>query len=122
MNRIVHFEIHSDDPESTRRFFDDVFGWRFTRWDGPEEYWLADTGPGEDPGINGGLMRSDDRQPRIVNTLQVSSVDRYTARVIQHGGRIVTPKVAIPKVGYVAYCQDPRGVIFGIFQDDPSAG
>ena len=121
MKRIIHFEIHSGDPDSTRSFFDNVFGWRFNRWDGPEEYWLAHTGPDKEPGINGALMRSDDGQPRTVNTIQVPSVDQYTAKVTEHGGRIVTPKIAIPKVGYVAYCQDPQGVIFGLFQDDPAA-
>ena len=34
---------------------------------------------------------------------------------------VITPKMTIPKVGYIAYLQDTEGNIFGIFQEDPSA-
>ena len=34
---------------------------------------------------------------------------------------MVLPKVAIPGVGYQAYCRDTEGNIFGIHQMDPTA-
>ena len=30
MPRVVHFEIHADDPERAIRFYHSVFGWNFT--------------------------------------------------------------------------------------------
>ena len=87
MNRPVHFEIHVAEPEKSQAFYEQVFGWKFQKWDGPEEYWLLTTGT-DGPGINGGLMRSPDGQPRTVNTVQVSSVDEYVRKVTDGGGRL----------------------------------
>lgn len=120
MNRPIHFEIHVPDPAKARAFYESVFGWRFQKWDGPEEYWVVTTGP-DAPGIDGGLIRSRDGQPRTVNTVQVASVDEYAQKVVAHGGQIVVPKMAIPGVGWLAYCTDPGGAIFGIMHDDPNA-
>lgn len=121
LNRPVHFEIHSNDPDRTNRFFSDVFGWSITPWrGGPTEYWLAGTGkqPG---GIDGGVMRSRDGQPRIVNTIRVEDVDRMAERVVKAGGTIVVPKMTIPGVGYLMYATDPTGVLFGFMHDDVAA-
>ena len=57
MPRVVHFEIYTDDPEAVRPFYQDVFGWKFQKFDGPIEYWLVTTGADKEPGINGGLAR-----------------------------------------------------------------
>ena len=123
MPRVVHFELTADDPERATAFYRDVFGWEIQKWAGPEDYWLLKTGEGE-PGIDGGLLRRTDNKPgmpHVVNTLQVSSVDEYTARVAAGGGEVVMPKFAISGVGYVAYCRDTEGNVFGIMQDDATA-
>jgi predicted enzyme related to lactoylglutathione lyase len=33
----------------------------------------------------------------------------------------VLPKMAVPGVGWMAYCKDPEGHIFGIMQPDAAA-
>lgn len=119
MPRPVHFEIHTPDPAPTIAFYEKTFGWKFSKWNGPEEYWLVATGDG--PGIDGGLMRSRDGQPRTINTLQVANVDEYAKKVTANGGQIVVPKMAIPGVGWLAYGTDPGGAIFGFMHPDPNA-
>ena len=57
MPRVVHFEITSNDPEKSAAFFQKVFDWKVTKWEGPQEYWLVETGEEEEPAINGGLFR-----------------------------------------------------------------
>jgi predicted enzyme related to lactoylglutathione lyase len=37
------------------------------------------------------------------------------------GGTIVTPKMTLPGIGYLAYFRDPQGNTFGIMKDDPTA-
>jgi predicted enzyme related to lactoylglutathione lyase len=118
-NRIVHFEIHSTDPEKALAFYSACFGWKANQWGG-EDYWLITTGEGE-PGIDGGLMRSRDGQPRTVNTLQVDDVDAAVATVLENGGQVALPKMPIPGVGYVAYCIDPTGNLFGVYHSDRTA-
>ena len=122
MARIAHFEIGVTDAEQARSFYESVFGWQFRRWEGPEEYWLIITGADDEPGINGGLMRHKDGQPRTVNTVAVASVDAVAEQVIALGGQVVVPKMTLPGVGYLAYCTDPDGILFGIMTSDPSAG
>jgi hypothetical protein len=121
MPRVVHFEIPADDPARAVKFYQEVFGWQFQKWDGPMEYWLVTTGAEGQPGINGGMMRRPHPGAGTVNTLDVESVDAAVANVEKHGGKTVMPKTAIPGVGYMAYCQDPEGNIFGMMQADPSA-
>ena len=120
MPRVVHFEIPADDPARAQKFFEDVFGWTFQKWDGPQPYWIVVTGPEGTPGINGGMMKRNPGQP-VANTIEVPSVDEYAAKVEAHGGKIVVPKMAIPGVGWLAYFTDPEGNIHGIYKHDPSA-
>jgi hypothetical protein len=122
MPRVVHFEFHSSEPESTTRFFREVFDWKTDKWDNPSmEYWMLNTGPADQPGIGGGLLRSRDGQPRTVCTIEVPDVDEHAKKVTAAGGQVVVPKMAIPGVGWVAYGMDPHGVLFGIYRHDESA-
>ncbi|RJP75776.1 MAG: VOC family protein [Candidatus Zixiibacteriota bacterium] len=120
MPRVIHFEIPADDPERAVKFFQDVFGWTITKWEGPVEYWLIATGPDDLPGINGAVMRREGSGGTI-NTIDVPDVDAYMAKVKQAGGRVVTPRMAVPGVGWFCYCADTEGNMFGIMQEDPNA-
>ena len=56
MPRPVHFELEAEDPERAVRFYTDVFGWKFDKWEQEGfPYWLITTGGPEEPGIDGGL-------------------------------------------------------------------
>ncbi len=121
MSRPVHFEINTPDVEKTTAFFESVFGWEFQKWDGPDSYWLIKTGQNGAPGIDGGMMSLKDEWPSTVNTIGVESIDAFTEKVTEHGGEVVVPKMAIPGAGYHAYCKDPSGVIFGVFNEDKTA-
>ncbi|MCA1556519.1 MAG: VOC family protein [Acidobacteria bacterium] len=123
MPRVIHFELSADDPERAVKFYDEVFGWKTQKWDGPQIYWLLKTGEGG-TGIDGGLMkRSDNPLPptSATNTIDVPSVDDYAQKITEHGGKVVMPKGAVPGIGYIAYCEDTEGNVFGIMQFDSSA-
>jgi predicted enzyme related to lactoylglutathione lyase len=120
MPRVVHFEFAADNPERAAKFYTQVFGWKINKWDGPQDYWLVSTGEEKQPGINGGLMRPQGPQ-RVINTIDVPSVDEFTAKVTNSGGKVVMPKMAVPGVGYLAYCTDTEGNSFGIMQFDEKA-
>jgi predicted enzyme related to lactoylglutathione lyase len=40
MPRPIHFEIHAADPERAIAFYQALFGWEFSRWEGPRPYWI----------------------------------------------------------------------------------
>jgi uncharacterized protein len=121
MARVVHFELPSDNPERTVRFYKEVFGWQFQKWDGPQEYWLISTGSDGQPGINGGMMRRQHPGAGTVNTVDVASVDQSAATIEKNGGKIVMAKMPVPGAGLLAYCQDTEGNVFGILQKDANA-
>jgi predicted enzyme related to lactoylglutathione lyase len=126
MPRVVHFEIHAGDPERAITFYEKLFGWSFQKWEGPMPYWLIITGPNDEPGINGGLVprRGEiDGQAVIayVCTVDVDSLDSSIATAEGNGGSIALPKIPVPGVGWLAYCKDTEGNIFGMMQADPEA-
>ena len=123
MNRVNHFEIYTEDPEAVQPFYAEVFGWEFKKSEGgPIEYWLVTTGDEKQPGINGGITRPREGQsPGTINTIPVESLDRAINKIEQQGGRICVPKMAIPKVGWLAYAEDPAGNVFGLMEPDTTA-
>ena len=126
MPRVIHFEIHADNPSRAVKFYQAVLGWQFQKWDGPVDYWLVTTGPKNQPGIDGGLVP---RQPgqsgsaviAYVCTVDVPSVDDYVNKAIAAGGTVALAKMPIPGVGWLAYCKDTEGNIFGMMQSDSNA-
>lgn len=121
MPSIIHFEVAVDKPERAAKFYSQVFKWKVEKWAGPMDYWMVTTGPDSEPGINGAFMTRANAPAATVNTIGVPSVDEFAARVVKNGDKIVAPKMAIPGMGYFAYCQDTEGNTFGIYQDDKSA-
>jgi len=127
MSRVVHFEIHAGDPERAINFYEKVFAWTFQKWEGPMPYWLITTGADDERGINGGLVlrRGEiDGEAVIayVCTVGVDAVDDSIAAVEANGGTIALPKMPVPGVGWLVYCKDTEGNIFGMLQPDANAG
>lgn len=123
--RPIHFECQSPDPASSMEFFSKALDWEFEGWhDFP--YWLATTGPEEERGINGALMPTADGRPRTVIIMEVPDIAQALDRVTAAGGEIVLGIQDIPEVGHSAYCRDPQGLLFGLFQglsaDSPQVG
>ena len=42
-------------------------------------------------------------------------------KIGERGGKICVPKIAIPKIGWLAYAKDPTGIVFGIMKPDANA-
>ncbi|MDB5032834.1 MAG: putative glyoxalase/bleomycin resistance domain protein [Chlorobi bacterium] len=120
MERVVHFEMFADQPDRAAKFYSDIFGWKFQKWDGNQDYWLITTGE-EGMGINGGMANRMSPEIQTINTIGVASVDECVGKVTEAGGSIMMPKTTIPGIGYLAYCRDTEGNAFGIMQPDMSA-
>jgi predicted enzyme related to lactoylglutathione lyase len=121
MARVVHFEIHADDPERAIDFYESALGWEFSKWEGPGEYWLVITGSQNEPGINGGLIRrqgplNGDGVKAFVCTVQVESIDEIASKIEGSGGKVSIPKFSVPGVGWVGYFEDTEGNTFGAME------
>jgi uncharacterized protein len=121
MPRPIHFDMSAENPERAMNFYKDIFGWKFEKWNGPMEYWMITTGQGNEPGINGGLSKKDQQSMPNMNTIGVSSVEKFSTMVQEKGGKILMPKMPIPGVGWFATCQDTEGNTFGIIEENRDA-
>jgi predicted enzyme related to lactoylglutathione lyase len=117
MPRVIRYEIAAADPGTLYTFYQALFGWQFQRA-GDQDYWAIS---GDGPGIDGALIRRFEGGPGVINTLSVASVDEAIAKVATLGGAVIMAKTAIPGTGYVAYCVDPEGNVFGIMEINDQA-
>jgi predicted enzyme related to lactoylglutathione lyase len=120
VTRPIHFEIHVDDMERARSFYEKVLGWTFQKW-GNIDYYVVTTGEEGTPGINGGMLPrrggSGDRVIAWVSTVGVDDLDATMAAVEANGGSIALPKEEFEGVGWLAYAKDTEGNIFGMIED-----
>jgi hypothetical protein len=130
MSRVVHFEIQADDPERAKSFYAAAFGWTFEDWGQVTgtAYWGIVTGPQEQAGINGGLVKRPAPAPDLgggtnafVCTVQVDDYDGTERRILDAGGKVALPKTAMTGMAWQGYYLDPEGNTFGIHQPDPNA-
>lgn len=130
-NRVVHFEIHTDEPERAIEFYKKVFGWEFQKWENPGmEYWMVMTAPkdSKELGINGGLMKRKGPSPEencavaaYVCTIDVANFDEAHENILANGGTVALAKQALPGMAWLGYYKDTEQNIFGIFQTDENA-
>ncbi len=120
MPKIIHFELPADDPKRAKAFYENVFGWTITKWEGPNDYWLITAGPDDEPGINGAITPRMLADQVTTDTISVNSIDDSVKKIDEAGGTVVMSKQIIPGVGYIAYCKDTEGNLFGVLQPDMS--
>lgn len=125
MARPIHFEIHVDDMERARSFYEKVLGWSFQKW-GDIDYYVVTTGEEGTPGINGGMLPrrggSGDKVTAWVTTVGVDDLDATMAAVEANGGSIALPKEKMEGVGWLAYAKDTEDNIFGMIEDTSARG
>jgi uncharacterized protein len=130
MPRVVHFEIQAEDVERAKTFYAAAFDWSFedySQFTG-SPYWGVVTGPQDEPGINGGLLPRPAPAPALgqgtngfVCTVQVEDYDATERRILDAGGQVALPKMALPGTAWQGYYLDTEGNTFGIHQPDPEA-
>ena len=124
MGDIAHFEFDAADTERVKNFYENVFGWKITKWEGPMDYWLIDTGGQSAMPPGGGFSRREDRRDfkgMVINTINVENIDKTIEDIKKHGGSVITEKSSIPGIGYLIYFKDTEENIFGAMESDPEA-
>lgn len=120
MSRVIHFDLSADNPERAVEFYQRVFKWKIEKWEGPDDYWLIQTGTEEDPGVTGGVAGRIRPEDTTAVIFDVASADEAAKKVIEAGGKIREQKKVIPGAGYLVMCRDTEGNTFGLMQIDES--
>jgi hypothetical protein len=115
-NHIAHFEIFASDVERARKFYEQVFGWRF-EVGGPPDFYLIQTGPAVERGLWQGMLakRQGAASQGAINsfrcTISVGSIKETAAAIEAAGGRLRSPIIDIPSVGRVVEFADTEANI-----------
>ena len=126
MDKVVHFEIPTDDLDRAKKFYNSIFGWELQDWNLPGG--ITYTGlrtvpvdektymPKEPGAINGGMMKRSKEVTAPIITIHVSSIDEYLKKIEAAGGKRVMPKQEVPDMGFYSYFIDSEGNVIGLWE------
>jgi predicted enzyme related to lactoylglutathione lyase len=120
MPRVIGFQMSAVHPDRAFKFYSDVFGWTFTKWDTSEDRWLVKTGPETESGIDGMLVQH--RSPPATRAditmlgIGVTSIDETIGRILGAGGEVVSGATPVEGLGMIATCRDPEANLFQLLQ------
>jgi uncharacterized protein len=100
---VVHTEIRSADPDATRRFFADLFGWKVASEGAFPGYTFIDTGTEGGPYVAISPRQSDEDE--VLFFVAVEDVAATLEKAERLGGTIIQPTQQVP------------GTSFGVFSD-----
>jgi uncharacterized protein len=123
LDKIVHFEIPTDDISRAQNFYNSTFGWQLDEMEGMD-YTIVRTVdvdeqqmPKEPGAINGGMMKRSPATPSPVITINVDSINDSLKKVEGGGGSVVQPRQEIPGMGAFAYFKDTEGNVMGLWEN-----
>jgi predicted enzyme related to lactoylglutathione lyase len=117
----MHFEILGEDFDRLKRFYSELFGWRFEIAPLADDYYLIQTAE-KDEGqnitqIDGGLTKAESSIRGFINYFSVECLDESCEKIKALGGKILTPKQEVFDMGWSVLAEDPEGNIFAIWKN-----
>ena len=100
---VIHAEIRSADPDATRKFFGDLFGWKVASEGAFPGYTFIDTGV--DGGTYVAISPRQGDQDEVLFFVGVQDVEATLRKAEELGGTIVQAAQQVP------------GTSFGVFAD-----
>ncbi|HSF00778.1 MAG TPA: VOC family protein [Nitrososphaeraceae archaeon] len=127
ISTIVHFEIPADDVERARKFYSTLFGWKIEKIEVKKagetmDYWMISTSSNKGNSseksfhLDGGLIKRQHTQQPNLNYISVPSIDEYSNKVKELGGKVVLPKTEITDYGFFAVCMDTENNAFALWE------
>ncbi len=120
MPHLAHFAINADDLPRARRFYENVFGWKFSAF-GPPGFFQIHMGAAALQPIRGALQQRRALLPGVEMkgfecTLSVTDAHATARAIEENGGKIVMPVVTLPGIGQLLFFEDPEGNLAGAMQ------
>ena len=121
MPAIVHFDVPTEDVERAKKFYSTLFGWKFESFPEMQYNLFTTTNLDGTPGVGGGMGKRMDASQRIMNYFGVPSIDVAMKQVKSLGGKVLSEKMAVPGMGFLATCMDTEGNLFGLWEEATQA-
>jgi predicted enzyme related to lactoylglutathione lyase len=110
---VVHAEIRSSDPDATRAFFGELFGWSYPTEGAYPGYTFVDTGVPD--ALYTAISPLQGDTDLVTFFVGVDDMAASIADVTRLGGKVVQDPVEVPGVRF-ALIADPLGHVVGLAQ------
>lgn len=119
-----YLQVPATDLDESASFYQEVFGWRINRYPSPAptnlEPQTAYVGFVDASGHVGGefvLDRVPSREPGLLPSILVESIDQTLDSVVANGGEVVKPRTPIVEgVDWQAMFRDPAGNVMALYE------
>jgi uncharacterized protein len=121
MPAIVHFDVPAEDIERAKKFYAALLGWKFQAFPEMQYNLITTTNLDGTPGVGGGMGKRMEPSQRMMNYFGVPSLDAAMKQVKSLGGTVMSEKMAVPGMGFLANCADTEGNAFGLWEENSQA-
>jgi uncharacterized protein len=118
---VVHFEIIGTDPPRLRRYYAELFGWKFDAADAvteavsqPGNYGFVEGRTTGASGIDGGVGGGEGYERRVLFYVSVPDVEAALREAERLGGTRVMGPEGTPWTLVVGQLTDPEGNLIGV--------
>jgi predicted enzyme related to lactoylglutathione lyase len=108
---VIHTEIRSEDPDATRAFFAELFGWKVASEGGFPGYTFIDTGSETGPAM--AISPRQGADDEVLFFVSVDDVHATLDKAEQLGGKVTQPAQEVPGVTFAVF-EDAQGHRVGI--------
>jgi predicted enzyme related to lactoylglutathione lyase len=109
------FQIGAQDPDTTAKFYGELFGWQFADSPTSGPTYRVITTPAEDS-IQGGIFRAETpEQQHAMFCVEVEDVTAICEAAWSAGGKVLVPPQTTPAGLVFADLLDPAGNLFGVY-------
>ena len=110
-------DLSTPDPETARRFYADLFGWKITGSERDSSGYLhIQNGEEYIGGIPPAAYRNPNVPPHWLIYIQVADVDATANKAKHAGAALSMGPMTTEGVGRLAIVTDPQGAVFAIFK------
>lgn len=108
---VIHTEIRSEDPDATRKFLGDLFGWKVAAEGALPGYTFIDTGAEGGAFVAISPRQSDEDE--VLFFVAVEDVAATLTRAAELGGAIIQGAQHVPGTSFGVFA-DPQGHKIGV--------
>lgn len=121
MNIITHVEIPAEDINRARKFYSGLFDWDSQLFE--EMNYLMFQSRNEDGSamVSGGILPRQVENHPVTNYVNVEDIDTTAKKIEELGGKVVTPKTAVPGMGWFLHFVDTEGNLLALWKNDAEA-